>query len=290
MEKELLKSGKILEKTLAFAKKIVKKEVMLLDIVKKIEEFIIKQKAKPAFPVNLSINDIAAHYSPFPNDKAIAYGLIKIDIGVNYNGYITDAAITIDLENSKENKRLIRASKEALKQAIRVVKPEIEVWEIGKAIEEKIKEYGFKPIYNLSGHSIDFNNLHAGKSIPNYNNKEKTKITTNEIIAIEPFATSGIGYVIDGNPSSIWILKKQVKPRLYREIYNFIKENFNGLPFSERWLSFSNYKIALNYFKQQGIMHNYSILIEKNKGKVSQYETTLLVNEKPKLLVDVFEI
>ncbi len=292
IEKNYIKSGKILEKTLEFAKNIIKKDLEFIEIAEKIEQYVSKQNAKLAFPINLSINEIAAHYSPFPNDKTIASGLIKVDIGINYNGYITDAAISIDLENSNENKKLIKASKEALIEAIKIAKPNVYVYEIGSVIENKIKQYGFNPIYNLTGHSINLNNLHSGKNIPNYNNGEKTKLFFNDVIAIEPFATNGIGYVVDGKQSSIWIIKKQKKPRLYREIYEFINRNFGFLPFSERWIEkkFSNYKIALSYLKQQGILHNYNELIEKSKGKVSQFETTIIVKEKPKVLVNVFDI
>ncbi|MEM2768525.1 MAG: type II methionyl aminopeptidase [Candidatus Pacearchaeota archaeon] len=290
--KDLIKSGKILEKTLSYAKNIVKNGIPLIDVTEKIEEFVRKQNAKLAFPVNLSINEIAAHYSAFENDKNICHGLIKIDIGINYNGNITDAAISIDLAKNEENKKIIQACKNALKSAIKIIKPNIQVYEIGKIIEEKIKEYELKPIYNLMGHCIEKNKLHTGKSIPNYNNYETTKIYENEVIAIEPFATlkNASGYVIDGERSSIWILKKEKKVRLYREVYEFIKNNFNGLPFSERWVKFQNYLLALNYFKSQEILYNYPQLIEKTKAKVGQFETTILVKDKPKILVDVFNL
>lgn len=290
MKKELIKSGKILEKTLIYAKKIIKKDKLLIEVNDLIEEFVKKHNAKLAFPINLSINDIAAHYSVFENDEKKCEGLLKVDIGINYKGYITDAAISIDLENNEENKKIILACREALKQAIKCIKPEIAVWEIGKVIEEKIKDYGLKPIYNLTGHSIEKNKLHSGKNIPNYNNEDNTKIYENEIIAIEPFATNGIGYVIDGERSSIWILKEEKKPRLYREVYEFIKNNFNSLPFNERWIKFQNKQIALNYLKSQKILYNYPQLIEKSKAKVSQFETTVLVKEKAKVLVDVFNL
>lgn len=286
----LIKSGKILEKALRFAKKILKKNVPIIEIANKVEEFIIKKNAKPAFPVNLSINEVAAHYSPFPDDKLRAFGLIKIDAGVNYNHHITDAAISINLSNDIENTKLIDASRQALKQSLKIIKPEIEVCEIGSIIEKQIKKFGFKPIYNLSGHNITFNSLHGGKTIPNYNNKEKTKLEYGEIVAIEPFTTNGVGYVEDGKPSSIWILKRERKPRLYREIYDFIKTHFGTFPFTERWIKISNYLYALKYFKQQGIIHNYPQLVEKTNAKVSQYETTILVEDKPKILVNVFEI
>jgi len=291
---DFIKSGKILEKALNYARHIIKRDILLLEIAEKIEDFISKENAKCAFPPNLSMNEIAAHYSPFENDKTTAGGLLKVDIGVMLNGCIADAAISINLDTNEENKKLIKASNEALKAALKVARPETEVWEIGSAIEEKISEFEFKPIYNLSGHSIIKNNLHSGKTIPNYNNKDKTKLQEDEIIAIEPFVTTAnaSGYVNDGRPSSIWALKMQQRPRLYREVYDYINKNYASLPFSQRWLkkNFSNAVLALNLFSRQGIAHNYCELVEKAKAKVSQAETTIIVRERPIVLVDVFEI
>ncbi len=297
-------AGKLLERTIKYARKITKRDMLLLEIAEKIEEFIAKNnendennennesRASCAFPPNLSIDEIAAHYSPFMNDKTQARGLLKIDVGVMINNCIADAAISIDLEKDKENKNLIKAANDALKAALKVIKPGISVSDVGKAIEEKISKYGFKPIYNLSGHSIG-KTLHAGKTIPNYESGEKTIIEENEVIAIEPFVTSGeaSGYVVDGKPSSIWILKKEQKPRLYRNIYDFIIKNYNSLPFSQRWVEkvFPNANLALNIFAKQGIMHNYKELIEKTKAKVSQAETTIVVKNKPIVLTNVFD-
>lgn len=302
--KDLIKCGKILEKTLAFAKKNIKRDVLLLDVAEKIEEFVKKQNAKLAFPPNLSIDEIAAHYSPFTHDNTTAKGLIKVDFGVIYNGFITDAAVSIDLENNEENKKLIKASQEALKAAIKIIKPEVKVCEIGKEIEKKISEFELKPIYNLTGHNIKKNKLHGGKNIPNYDNKENNRIDENEVIAVEPFVThkDASGYVKDGKRSSIWVLKSLKKPRLKEErmLLEHIKNNYSFFPFSQRWIEkemkkevqnvLSNVSTMLNFLEMQGILHNYKELIEKSLKIVSQSETTLIVKEKPVVLVDVFEI
>ena len=286
------KAGKILLEALAYAKKITKKDVLLLEIAEKLEEFVEDKNAKLAFPPNLSINKIAAHYSPFSKDTTVASGLLKIDIGIKYNNTIVDGAITLDLENSKENKMMIKASLEALKAATKIIKPDIEVCEIGREIEKVISDFGFRPIYNLMGHSID-GKLHGGKNIPNYDNKDKTKIGYNEVIAVEPFVTlkNASGYVEDEKPSSIWRLKNDVRPRLYRDIFNYIKQNYDYLPFSQRWLEkkFSNASAALKIFETQGILHNYKHLVEKTGAKVSQAETTFLIKEKP-IFIDIFDI
>jgi len=287
------KAGKILKETLAYAKKIIKKDVLLLEIAEKIEEFVKNKNAKLAFPPNLSINEIAAHYSPFSNDKTLAHGLLKVDVGIIYNGCVVDAAITLDLENNQENKKMIKIALDCLRESIKVVKPGIMVCEVGKVIEKITIDNGYKPIFNLTGHSID-KTLHGGKNIPNFDNKDKTKIEENEIIAIEPFITlkNASGYVEDGRPSAIWRLNKDLRPRLYREIFNYIKENYNSFPFSQRWIEkkFQNANIALRILEKQGILYNYKELVEKSRAKVSQAETTIIVKESPIILVDVFDL
>jgi methionyl aminopeptidase len=287
------RAGKILEEILIYAKKIIKKDSLLIEIAEKIEEFVKSKNAKLAFPPNLSINEIAAHYSPFSNDNTIARGLLKVDVGIIFNSCIADAAITIDLEKNEENRKMIKSNLKALKEGIRVIKPGIKVCEVGKAIERVISKEGYKPIFNLTGHSID-KSLHGSKSIPNFDNKDETLIEENEIIAIEPFLTlkDAIGYVEDGRPSAIWKINKDIRPRLHREIFNYIKNNYNNFPFSQRWIEkkFQNAYFALKIFEKQGILYNYKELVEKSGAKVSQAETTIIVKEKPIILVDVFDI
>ncbi len=281
---DLKKASKIAAKALNLAKKLVRPEVSLLEVAEKIEGLIIEEGGKPAFPVNISINDIAAHYTPSIDDKsAFKEGdVVKIDIGVHINGWIIDTAITIDLG---DHKGLIKASKEALENALKVIKKGVELWAIGDVIERTIKKYNLNPIYNLSGHQIEQYNLHAGLTIPNFNNKSKIKLEEG-LYAIEPFATNGIGYVKDGNPSGILKIMdlKAPRDRIARKIYDYIIKEYKTLPFAKRWL----YKIfpknqvdyAINLMKKLDILYEYPILVEKSGGLVSQHEKTVLISDR----------
>ena len=197
-EQKILLAGQIASEVKEYAKKIIKKDMLLLEIAEKIENKIIELGGKPAFPVNLSINEIAAHYTPNHDDKTLAHGLLKLDLGVHIDGWIADTAISFDLENSELNKKLIQASKDALENAIKFISKKIEkkenltTGEIGKTIQETIESSEFLPIINLSGHQIEQNNLHAGLTIPNINNKS-TEIILPGLYAIEPFVTNGNG-------------------------------------------------------------------------------------------------
>jgi len=285
MEKsKILKAGNIAKQVREFAKSIIKPNAKLLDIAEKIETKIIELGAKPAFPVNLSINEIAAHYTPSYNDISLARGLLKVDIGVQIDGEIADTAFSLDLENSKENKKLIEASEKALKNVIQNVKIGISLGEIGKTVQQTIESEGFSPIINLSGHEMKEHELHAGLMIPNVDNKMPDKITKG-LYAIEPFATSGSGRVIEGKPSGIYLLQddKNVRNNEARKILNFIIKEYKTLPFCSRWIikKFGIKSLfALRQLEENGNLHQYPQLIEISHSKVSQSEHTVLIEDK----------
>ena len=237
-----------------------------------------------AFPTNLSINEIAAHYTPAHNDETKAHGLLKVDLGVHIDGWTADTAFSIDLENSEENKKLIEASKKALDNAIKKAKENIRTSEIGKAISETIESYGFSPIINLSGHEMKQYELHAGITIPNFDDNKNT-IITKGLYAIEPFASTGNGKIHDGKLSEIYMVinSKNVRSPIAREMLDFILEEYQTLPFCSRWLvkKFGTKAlIGLSQLTQNENLHRFSQLVESNDAKVSQAENTILIDEK----------
>lgn len=281
-------AGKIAAKLLANAKKLAKPETPLLEIAEKIENEAEKLKVKFAFPINLSINEIAAHFTPLADDRTVASGLLKIDIGVCIDGCISDNACSIDLTPEQKYKDLIKASESALHEAIKIAKSEIEICEIGKAIANQITKEGFSPVRNLSGHELKPYKLHAGLNIPNYDNRNRTKLQEGMIIAVEPFATSGAGIVQDGKPSGIFALqeKKPVRDMTTRELLNFIEKEYSTLPFSSRWITkkFPRGLLSLRLLEQASCLHQFAQLVESSRQAVSQAEHTLLI-EKNKATV-----
>jgi len=285
---DIKKAGKVASEVVAFAKSFIKPGMPLLEIANKIEHKITELKGKPAFPVNLSINEIAAHYTPSYNDETKAQGLLKVDIGVQINGLTADTAFSLDLEEAKENKELIEASEKALKEALKTMNKEVTLSEIGKSIEKPIKLFKFQPIQNLSGHKIEKYNLHAGITIPNYENSSPVQIVPG-LYAIEPFSTSGLGKVKDGKPSGIYKLEKpgNVRDSFAREVLNFIAEEYQTLPFCSRWIHKkfgTRGLLALRQIEQQGLLHHYPQLIEISGKKVAQTEHTVLITGKDKII------
>ncbi len=212
--------------------------------------------------------------------------MIKLDVGAHIDGYIADTALTIELGSNKYDE-LIKSSKKALEEAIKIIKSGINVSQIGSVIESTIRSYNFNPIDNLTGHSLDKYQLHSGISIPNVNNsKDKTKLKHGDVIAIEPFSTIGDGHVISGEGSNIYLVKSQFKSRIIREsklkiIFQNIRDKFGSLPFAQRWCNnmSENVDIALKKLTFFGILNHYPQLIEKSKNLVSQREHTIIVNK-----------
>jgi methionyl aminopeptidase len=283
-KQKILQAGEIAKRVKEYAKSIVKPNTSLLEIAEKIENKIFELGGKPAFPTNLSINEIAAHYTPSYNDETIASGLLKVDMGVHIDGFIADFTFSIDLENNPENKKLIEASENALKNAIKGVKEKKSLGEIGTAVQETIESYGFSPIINLTGHEMNEYELHSGLTIMNIANKNQDKLEKG-LYAIEPFATNGSGKIFEGKLSGIYQLidDKNVRSNDAREILNFIVEEYHTLPFCSRWLvkKFGVKSLfALKQLEANGNLHQYPQLIEVSKAKVAQSEDTILVDDE----------
>ncbi|MFA6022842.1 MAG: type II methionyl aminopeptidase [Candidatus Pacearchaeota archaeon] len=277
------KAGKIVVEVKKYAREIVKKDMLLLDIAEKIEDKIISLGGVPAFPTNLSINEIAAHYTPSYDDETKAYGLLKVDFGVQIKGYTADTAFSIDLEKSEENKKLIKASEEALEKAIEAAKSGKTLGDIGKAIQETAEKHDCSAIKNLSGHQIEQYSLHAGLTIPNYDNKSEIKLDDG-IYAIEPFMTNGVGMVQDGKPSEIYGLtgNASLRDNNAREVFAYIIETYQTLPFCSRWLvkKFGTRALlSLRLIEQTGALHHFGQLIEKSKAVVAQSENTIIIHD-----------
>ncbi|MFC1686261.1 type II methionyl aminopeptidase [Nanoarchaeota archaeon] len=291
MEKQDLsewkKAGSIGADVMAYAKKVIKPEAPLLEIAERVENYIRKKKVSLAFPVNLSINDVAAHFSPTRNDKSVAKGLIKIDLGTMKDGFLSDTAASIDLTPENKFKELIKASEEGLKAGIKAMKINQEIKNVGKEIDKAISDKGFNPIRNLSGHKIDKWSLHAGMNVPNYDNKEKTRIKEG-IYAVEPFATTGAGLVREGKPSNIYILQQDRPTRLGRDVLNYIKKEYKTLAFCSRWITDKfgpGSVLSLQRLTQDGILHQFSQLINEPKEHTSQSEHTIAVLENKTIVL-----
>ena len=289
---KLKKAGKIAAEARDYGISLIKKDASLLEVTKKVEEKIIKLGGEMAFPPQISMNDCAAHFYPDADDKTIFKDqLCSLDVGVHIDGFIGgDTAKTVDL--SGENAELVKASLEALNNALKIVKPGIKLFEIGKVIQETITKYGFAPVRNLSGHGLDEYNIHTKPSVPNYDNGDPTELEEDQLIAIEPFASKGAGIIYESGNATVFqlIAKKPVRNIFTRQILKEI-DKFKGLPFCRRWLTekFSLPKVnfALKELRNLEILREYPPLVDQNHGLVSQAEHTIIVKDKPMILTKI---
>jgi methionyl aminopeptidase len=271
------KAGKIAREALDYGKGLIKKNARLLDVTEKIEEKINQLGGQLAFPVQLSCNEIAAHYCAIKDDPIIFENqLVSLDVGVHVNGCIGDNACSVDLSGNHAD--LVKASEEALNAATEILGKGIKLSSIGKAIEDTIISMGFQPVRNLSGHGLGQFNIHEKPTVPNYDTK--TDETLDEgFIAIEPFATNGVGLIGEKGEANVFALhgKKSVRTGFVRDILKEI-EAYNGLPFTKRWLlrKFSEPQInySLKQLSQLDILREYPPLVERSDGLVSQAENS----------------
>jgi methionyl aminopeptidase len=234
---------------------------------------------QPAFPVNISVDEEAAHGAAAPDDdRTIGEEMVKLDIGVHIDGWLADTAVTVDFTGNDD---LVTASEEALAAAVDLVEPGVETGELGAAIEETIDGYGYNPVVNLTGHGLGHYNQHTEPNIPNRAVDQSTTLETGDVVAIEPFATDGGGKVQEGSDEEIFALEREgsVRDRSARQALEQITEEFGTLPFARRWLDVSRAGMALRRLQRQDIVHGYPVLKEKEGCLVSQREHTVIVTE-----------
>jgi methionyl aminopeptidase len=278
-------SGKILRNTREEMKLFVRENMPIVQVCEKAEKLIREKGGKPAFPCNVSINEVAAHYTSPPNDeqRIPEKTIVKVDIGVHVDGYVTDTAFTACF--NPEYKSMADAAEHALKVAIANIHPEMATSKIGGIIENDIKNRGFKPIANLTGHSVGRYLIHAGTSIPNVAQFSLTKVKAGEVYAIEPFVTlpEAVGRVEDGSEITIFRLvkAKSVKNPYAKQLLKHIEDNFKTLPFAERWLKGvvpkEQHREAFKELLASKTLMGYPIFVEVSRKPVAQAEHTVLI-------------
>ncbi len=291
MEQEILdkyiRAGKIAAQALEYGASLIKPGEKVREVLDKIEAFILEHGAAMAFPAQISINEVAAHFCPAEDDDTtfVPGDLVKLDVGAHVDGYVGDNALTVNLDPDNEEKELlVEASKAARDAAIKLVKAGVTPDELGKAIEHEITKRGFQPIRNLSGHGVAEYQIHTAPNIPNYASGDTKPLEEGQVIAIEPFATTGKGLIYSSDNPTLFSLTsvKPVRSPAAREVLELLKQ-WNGLPFTTRWLTTKfgagKTKLALMELKRNNMLHEYPPLPEESKGLVSQSEHTVLVEK-----------
>jgi len=280
-------AGKITAEVREEIRHLVSEGMPIIDICEKTETLIRKKGGKPAFPCNVSINEIAAHYSSPPGDKRTvpAGSLVKVDIGAHVDGYIADTAVTICF--NPENDNLVSAAEEAVQVGVKTIRSGLFTSRFGATIQRVIESRGLKPVSNLVGHQVARYQLHTGRALPNVSNLSTNRVNAGEVYAIEPFVTlkTAVGRVENGKEKHIFRLVKQksLKNEHAKRLCDYIAGNFHTLPFTERWLQNvvppDRYKVAFSELLSSKTLMAYPVFVEASGKPVAQAEHTVLVTK-----------
>lgn len=283
-KKNYIKAGEVIQEARKEARELAKPGTNLKTIADNIEGLIRERGLEPAFPVNISIDDEAAHYTPGVNEKQElrAENVVKIDIGAHSNGYIADTALTVNPSGRRQE--MIDAVEKVLEEALEFIEPGKTVGEVGEFIENSVPEE-YEVVRNLTGHYLGQYEQHAGVSIPNVVNNSDHVLEEGDAFAIEPFLTDGSGRIKNGSDGNIYKLEsdRNVRGRMERDLLKEIK-SFEGLPFTSRWFDDfgARQRMALRKLVQADIVHSYPVLKEVNSGTVVQAEHTVILTEDGK--------
>jgi methionyl aminopeptidase len=281
MKDEILEAyreaGRMAARILGEGTAMVRVEGSILEVVETVEARVREEGAGLAFPLNISLNEDAAHDTATPKDPRVFRkgDMVKMDLGVQLDGYIADTAATVDLG---DHPRLVEASRAALEAAIARVRPGVTTGDLGAVIQGEIEGRGFRPVANLTGHGLDRYRIHGPPTIPNIAIQGGAVLQEGMAFAIEPFASTGTGMVSDAPRIQIYqqIAEKPVRLPAAREILARVKDR-NGLPFARRWLDGTRLEIGLATLVRASILHAYPVLHDRPGSLVSQAEHTLIV-------------
>ena len=289
-KQDFLRAGALAKEVRSYGKSLIVKGASYNDVIAKIHQKIIDLGAIAAFPPQIALNDVAAHYLPQPGqDILFSHQIIKLDIGICYHGAIGDCAATLDL--SGKHQGLIDAAEAALLKAEQSIHVGQLVRDIGKIIEETIASHGFNAVKNLGGHGLGMYKVHTPPTIPNYHDRSTAVIKPGMTFAIEPFATNGKGLIYEsGEPMIFSLLKEHPAPsEISRALLTTIK-TFNGLPFAIHDLispemPYFKVKLALTELLRANIILGYGPLIEEAHGMVAQAENSVLIDENGQVFI-----
>lgn len=281
-ERKLREAGRIAREARELGARKAEEGMSLRELAELIEGAMRAQGAQPAFPTCLSIDDQAAHFSPASTSEVTLKrgDVLKLDLGAQIDGYVGDTATTVEI-GTQNWSGLIEAAHDALNTAVEMIAIGTHLGAVGAAISRAIRARGFKPIRNLTGHSIERYVLHAGLSVPNVEDDDAGSVREGMVLALEPFSTTGLGVVEGGRPGNIFRLLRPQSPSdpRARALLEAIQRDFHTLPFAERWCAKIDPKAQQLLFSlvRKRTLMSYPVLMEAGHGIVAQAEHTVIV-------------
>lgn len=282
-----LHAGEVGAAALAAGRAMCREGTRALDVVGAMEACIRDAGLEPAFPPTVSVNSIAAHWTPPANDETVLRrgDVVKVDCGASDAGALSDNACTVEV-GTNAHTALIATARACLEAAFAMVRPGLNLGELGARVEQVATGAGFRPIDNLAGHSLETYRLHAGLSVPSVATRTGQTLKAGDILAIEPFLTDGTaGRIVNAGPGNIYLIARPAPQRqdTLRRVQSAIQARHPRLAFASRWLANevppSKLAFALSQLERQGVLTHYPALGEASGGLVAQFEATVLVTE-----------
>lgn len=283
-----LRAGQVAAQALEVGRDLCTPGRPVVEVVTAVEKYIHDQGLGMAFPCTTSLNSVAAHWTPTHDETRVleAGDVVKVDCGAELDGALSDNALTVEVGNTNNYTELIEASRACLQTAIEIIGPNCNLGDVGAAIELTAKDHGFKTIQNLTGHSLETFNLHAGLTVPNVGMKIYRRPRIGDVLAVEPFVTDGTaGRVQDAGPGNIYHFQRARPQRLpsAKRLQSSIQKRFPKLPFAERWCvdMLPPAKLGFNLAQlQKGtLIKHYPALGEASGGQIAQTEACLIITE-----------
>jgi methionyl aminopeptidase len=281
-------AGKVAARALRHGRDLCKPGARLVDVAAAVEDYIRAEGLGLAFPCTMSLNACAAHFTPTHDDGTVLQegDLVKLDCGAEKNGALSDNALTLEVGGGSRHQQLIKAAEACLKEAISIIGPNVNLGDVGAAIELTANDHGVKPIQNLTGHSLERFNLHAGLTVPNVGMRVSRRPRIGDVLACEPFVTDGTaGRVENSGPGNIYHFQRARPQRMpsAKRLLGSIEKRYPKLPFAERWLTDAaepaKLGFTLNQLQKGALIKHYPALSEASGGMVAQCEATLIITE-----------
>lgn len=279
----LRQAGRVAAEARDAGARLIQPGARVRDVCAAVEEEITRRGAGPAFPVQSSRNDVAAHDCPAPSDETrYAEGdLAKLDIGVHVDGWVVDTALTVNVGDRPERRRLVEAARAALAAAIAATAPEAEIRTVSEAIESTIRGFGLRPVRSLCGHGVGRWQVHGPPPIPNAADLAGGRLGAGAVVAIEPFVTDGPGIVSEQGEPQVFRLDPRREPAETPdpEVMAAVRA-FRGLPFARRQLAaYAGPRLEglLGWLRREGRLMCYAPLRETSGRPVAQAEHTVYV-------------
>jgi methionyl aminopeptidase len=253
------------------------------DVCEAVEAEIRRRGGATAFPAQCSRNEVAAHDCPSPEDeRTYADGdLAKLDLGVHIDGWVVDTAVTVNVGDRPEHRRLVEGARAALDAAIALAGPGVPIRRLSEAIASTLSAFGVNPIRNLCGHHVGRWTVHSPPPVPNVPDHAGDRLAVGAVVAVEPFATDGRGVAAEcGTPEVFRVAPGQEAGLPLDPGIGGALRELRGLPFSRRDLGGfprSVVEASLALLAQRGRLAAYPPLVETTGGRVAQAEHSLYV-------------